>query len=63
LTKLEDDGLYRVLEDMEMARLIEGLDATAASHKLIDEANAIGTLDNLTVAVVRVLGETPEPRR
>jgi len=48
---------------MEMARLIEGLDATAACHKLIDEANAIGTLDNVTVAVVRVLGETPEPRR
>ncbi len=57
------DGLYRVFEDMEMARLIEGLDATTACRKLIDEANAVGTLDNLTVAIVRVLGETPEPRR
>src|SRR5664279_1812541 len=51
------DGVYRVLEDMEMARLINGLDAAAACRKLIDEANAVGTLDNVTVAVLRVLGE------
>jgi protein phosphatase len=57
------DGLYRVFEDMEMARLMKGLDATAACRTLIDEANAVGTLDNLTVAVLRVLGETPQARR
>jgi len=48
---------------MEIARLMEGLDATAACRKLIDEANAVGTLDNLTVAVLRVLGETPQALR
>jgi protein phosphatase len=57
------DGVYRVLEDMEMARLIERLDAAAACRKLIDEANTVGTLDNVTVAVLRVLGETPQARR
>lgn len=57
------DGLYRVLEDPEMARLIAGLDADVACRRLIGEANAAGTLDNLSVAIVRVLGETPGPRR
>jgi protein phosphatase len=57
------DGLTRVLEDLQIAELVKGLDAAAACRKLIDEANALGTLDNLTVAVVRVVGETPGTRR
>jgi len=57
------DGLTRVLEDLQIAELVKGLDAAAACRKLIDEANALGTLDNLSVAVVRVVGETPGTRR
>ena len=57
------DGLYRVLEDPEIASIVKDLDASTACRKLVDEANAIGTLDNLTVGLVRVLGETPGRRR
>jgi len=57
------DGLTRVFEDLEIAELVKGLDAASACRKLIDEANAIGTLDNVSVAVVRVVGETPGTRR
>jgi protein phosphatase len=57
------DGLYRVLEDVEIAEMVGGLDAAAACRRLIDEANLVGTVDNLTVAVVRVVGETPGTRR
>ncbi len=57
------DGLYRVFEDPEIAAHVKGLDAATACRKLIDEANVIGTVDNVTVAVVRVIGETPGTRR
>ena len=57
------DGLNRVFEDLEIAALVKGLDAATACRKLVDEANAIGTLDNVSVAVVRVVGETPGTRR
>lgn len=57
------DGLYRVLEDPEIAAIVAGLDATTACRKLVNEANAAGTLDNLSVGVIRVLGETPRRRR
>jgi len=57
------DGLHRVFEDLEMAELVKGLDAAAACRRLIDQANAIGTIDNVTAAVVRVIGATPGVRR
>jgi protein phosphatase len=57
------DGLYRVLEDLEIAELVKGADAASACRKLVDAANAIGTLDNVTVAVLRAIGATPGTRR
>ncbi len=57
------DGLYRVFEDHEIASMVGGRDAAVACRKLVDEANAIGTLDNLSVGVIRVVGETPRRRR
>ena len=57
------DGLYRVLEDAEIAEIAKGLDAGSVCRRLIDEANLVGTSDNLTVAVVRMVGETPGIRR
>ena len=57
------DGLTRVFEDLEIAALVKGLDAATACRKLIDQANTVGTLDNVTAAVVRVIGETPGTRR
>jgi serine/threonine protein phosphatase PrpC len=56
------DGLTRVFEDLEIAELVKGLDAATACRKLIDEANAIGTLDNVSAAVVRVVGENAGSR-
>jgi PPM family protein phosphatase len=57
------DGLYRALEDPQIVDVVKGLDANSACRKLIDEANGIGTLDNLAVGVVRVVGATPGERR
>jgi protein phosphatase len=56
------DGLYRVLEDRQIADLAGQHDAATACRALINQANAFGTPDNLSVAVVRVLGETPGRR-
>jgi PPM family protein phosphatase len=57
------DGLCRALEDAEIVAIIKNLDAASACRKLVDEANAIGTLDNLSVGIVRVIGNTPGKRR
>ncbi len=57
------DGLCRAFEDSEIADAVKGHSAAAACRKLIDTANAIGTVDNLSVGVVRVVGETPGRRR
>lgn len=57
------DGLYRVFEDAEIAAAVRDLDAASACRKLINDANAVGTLDNLSVGVIRVIGETPSKRR
>ena len=44
------DGLYGVLEDHDLEHLCRGLSASEACRRLIDEANARGTGDNLTAA-------------
>jgi protein phosphatase len=54
------DGLYNVLEDDELLRLASGKDPTLACRTLIDTANARGTYDNLTAAVVQITGRPPE---
>ena len=54
------DGLYNVLGDPELAALTSGGDAAAVSRALVDAANRRGTPDNVTAAVVRVVGPTPE---
>ena len=59
------DGLYNVLSDPELAALAAGAaDAAAACRALVEAANRRGTGDNLTAAVVRVLGAVhpPPPR-
>ncbi len=56
------DGLYNVLGDTEMERILahrENRDVSRACRALLDEANQRGTPDNLTVAVVRMTGPTP----
>jgi protein phosphatase len=53
------DGLYNVLEDREIVELVAGRDPGEACHELIRAANARGTPDNLTAAMVRVTTETP----
>ncbi len=57
------DGLCRVFEDPAISAMVAGLDAATACRKLVDEANAVGTPDNVSVGVVRVVGETPRGRR
>jgi protein phosphatase len=57
------DGLYNVLDEAELlAGAAEG-DAETACRTLIDRANAIGTPDNVTAAIVKVRGPLPETPR
>jgi PPM family protein phosphatase len=59
------DGLHNVLADDEVARIAAQGDAAAACRALVDAANARGTPDNVTAAVVRVTappGRTPPAR-
>jgi serine/threonine protein phosphatase PrpC len=54
------DGLYNVLEEDEMLAAVAGGDAATACRALIDTANERGTHDNVTAAVVKITGQTPE---
>jgi len=54
------DGLYNVMEDDELRQAVAGDDPEKGCQALIDAANARGTPDNLTVAVVKVTGRAPE---
>ncbi len=56
------DGLYNVLSDAEMERIVEGREPEAACRALLDAANARGTPDNLTAALLRAVGPTPGRR-
>jgi len=53
------DGLHGVLEEEELPKLMREGDAIAICHRLIGAANDRGTGDNLTAAVLRMLGATP----
>ncbi len=55
------DGLYNVLADEELRDGVMAGEPPAACRALIDEANSRSTADNLTLAVLQVLTETPEP--
>jgi protein phosphatase len=57
------DGLYNVLDESELRSLLAGRAAVEACAALVEAANARGTSDNLTAAVIRVLSvpETPPP--
>jgi len=57
------DGLHNVLADEEMARIVADRNAPDACRALIDAANQRGTPDNVTAAVVRMIGPTPEVPR
>jgi protein phosphatase len=54
------DGLYNVLEESELHEHVAGKDARSACRALIDVANARGTPDNLTVAVLNIEAGAPE---
>jgi serine/threonine protein phosphatase PrpC len=54
------DGLYNVLDDAELLAGASAPDATTACRALVDRANAIGTPDNVTAAIVKVRGPMPE---
>lgn len=54
------DGLYNVLDEAHMERIVRDVEAPAACRTLIDAANGRGTIDNLTVAVLRMTGATPD---
>jgi serine/threonine protein phosphatase PrpC len=54
------DGLHGVLSDEAMGRLVEGRPAMEACRALLDAANELGTPDNLSAAVLRVVGPLPE---
>jgi protein phosphatase len=53
------DGVHGVLEDGELASLLRDRGAADACQAIIAAANARGTPDNLSVAVLRLHGPTP----
>ncbi len=53
------DGLYVALEEQNLEQCTSHRDAGTACRVLIDAANERGTVDNLTVAMVRITGPTP----
>jgi serine/threonine protein phosphatase PrpC len=55
------DGLYNVLNDAAIQAEAGGRDSSSACRALLDRANAIGTPDNLTVAIARITGRLTEP--
>ncbi len=54
------DGLHNILSEQELVELSETPSAQTLCRRLIDEANARGTYDNLSVAVCRIAGPLPE---
>lgn len=56
------DGLYNVLDDDQLRETASGKDASRACRDLIERANARGTPDNVTVAVVQITGNAPQSR-
>jgi PPM family protein phosphatase len=56
------DGLYSVIEDDELGKLIRGVEAATGCRRLIDLANERGTADNLTVAVFTSKTDPPPVR-
>lgn len=50
------DGLHNALDAEAISRLAVAEDAASACRALLEEANARGTADNLSAAVVRVAG-------
>jgi protein phosphatase len=57
------DGLHRVLGESEMEALVRGAEPARACEALIATANGRGTADNVTAAVVRITGPTPQRPR
>ncbi len=56
------DGLYNVLTDAEIAAELAGpVDVGTACRTLVDAANRRGAPDNVSVAVMRMMGPTPVP--
>ena len=53
------DGVHGVLEDEELARLLRDRHADDACGAIVAAANGRGTPDNLSAAVLRVVGPTP----
>lgn len=54
------DGLYGVLEDHDLEHLCRGLGASEACRRLIEEANARGTGDNVTAAFLLAHNGAPD---
>jgi protein phosphatase len=54
------DGLYGVLEDRDIEHLCRGLAPSDACRRLIDEANARGTADNVTAAFLVTHNGAPD---
>jgi protein phosphatase len=56
------DGLYNVVAEPEMLEIVRGQPTATASRALVDAANERGTPDNVSAAVINMIGATPTPR-
>jgi protein phosphatase len=57
------DGLYDLVEDEEIRRMVVSLDPTSACQTLIAMARERGGHDNITVAIVNLKARGEEPQR
>ena len=55
------DGLYNTLDETEFPRVVENLDAAGGCRALIDAANSLGALDNVTAAMARITQAPAKP--
>ncbi len=51
------DGLSGMISDSEIAQIVERYSPQECVHRLIEQANAHGGTDNITVLVARVLSQ------
>lgn len=53
------DGLWKMLSDDEMHKVVVNKDAQTAAEELVDHANANGGKDNISVSILKIVSRNP----
>ena len=57
------DGLYNILPESEIVALGSKPDVEDASRSLVEATNRLGSYDNVTAAVIRMVGPIAAPAK